>query len=100
MNDYKTDCLERMVREAGWTGIYTEWVSPTERKNMTIPVTPEQVVKFAELVAAAEREACAKICDAQADEPECAERAEYCADAIRMRSNSTHTSEHEPDTGD
>ena len=35
----------------------------------------------------AEREACAQVCDAQADEPECQERAEYCADAIRMRSN-------------
>ena len=34
-----------------------------------------------------ERKACAKICDAQANEPECPERAKYCADAIRERSN-------------
>lgn len=33
----------------------------------------------------AEREACAMECEAQAEEPECAERAQYCADAIRMR---------------
>ena len=52
--------LERMVREAGWSGIYTQWISPTERQSMTVPVTPEQVAKFAELVAEAEREACAK----------------------------------------
>ena len=35
----------------------------------------------------AEREACAKVCDEQAKEPECPERAMYCADAIRARSN-------------
>jgi len=32
-------------------------------------------------------EACAKVCDEQALEPECPERAKYCADAIRTRSN-------------
>lgn len=48
--------LERMVREAGWSGIYTQWVSPTERESMTVPVTPEQVMRFAEIVAKAERE--------------------------------------------
>lgn len=36
-------------------------------------------------VADFEIEACAKICDAQASEPECPERAKYCADAIRYR---------------
>jgi hypothetical protein len=51
------DGLERMVRKAGWSGIYTQWVSPTERESMTVPVTPEQVKKFAELIAAEEREA-------------------------------------------
>lgn len=34
---------------------------------------------------AAEREACAKVCDEQASEPECPERAAYCAAAIRAR---------------
>lgn len=33
----------------------------------------------------AEREECAKVCDQQAHEPECPERATYCADAIRAR---------------
>lgn len=33
----------------------------------------------------AEREACAKVCDEQANEPECPERARYCAEAIRER---------------
>lgn len=28
-------------------------------------------------------EACAKVCDEQAKEPECPERAAYCAEAIR-----------------
>lgn len=97
MNDDKTDWLERMVREAGWTGIYTECVSPTERKSMTIPVTQEQVVKFAKLVAAAEREACAKACEDltayQEDDP-----GESFAAAIRMRSNAIHTSEPKPNT--
>lgn len=41
--------------------------------------------RFAALVAAAEREACAQVCDQQAGEPECPERAAYCADAIRAR---------------
>ena len=35
----------------------------------------------------AEREACAMECEAQAEEPECPDRAQYCADSIRMRSN-------------
>ena len=32
-----------------------------------------------------EREACAKVCDEQAKEAECPERARYCADALRNR---------------
>jgi hypothetical protein len=40
----------------------------------------EAAVKF-------EREACAQTCEEQTIEPECPERAQYCADAIRMRSN-------------
>lgn len=32
-----------------------------------------------------EREACAQICDEQANDPECPERAKYCAEAIRAR---------------
>lgn len=82
------ELLERLIKEAGWAGIYTQWVSPTERESMTVPVTTEQVAKFAELVAAAEREACAKVCEQTGDTTgECPEMAGYCADAIRMRSN-------------
>lgn len=39
-----------------------------------------------ELAVLSEREACAKICDEQAKEPECPERAQYCAELIRARS--------------
>lgn len=34
-----------------------------------------------------ERETCAKVCESQTTESECHERAQYCADAIRTRSN-------------
>ncbi len=37
--------------------------------------------------ASLERESCARICDLQTKEPECPERAAYCAEAIRRRSN-------------
>ena len=40
---------------------------------------------FAKLVAEKEREECAKECEAQLNEGECPERAQYCADAIRAR---------------
>ncbi len=39
----------------------------------------DQIEKFAALVAAAEREACAKICDSFADDPV------YCGNLIRAR---------------
>lgn len=55
------DDIIRMAREAGWSGIYSQWVSPTEREHLTVPVTMEQIERFAELVAAAEREACIKL---------------------------------------
>jgi len=59
------DDIIRMAREAGWTGIYSEWSSPTERTSIEVPVTMEQIERFAALVAAAEREECAKVCDEQ-----------------------------------
>lgn len=45
-----------------------------------------ELISFARLVAAAEREACAKSCE-QVNEAtgECPELAQYCADAIRSR---------------
>ncbi len=50
------DDIIRMAREAGWTGIYSEWSSPTERTSIEVPVTMEQIERFAAIVAAAERE--------------------------------------------
>ena len=40
---------------------------------------PDDIVAFATLVASAEREACALICDEHADDPV------YCGEAIRAR---------------
>jgi hypothetical protein len=57
------DEMIELAREAGWTGIYSQWVSPTEREHLTIPVTMEQIEAFAKLVAEREREICAKLCD-------------------------------------
>jgi hypothetical protein len=71
------DDIIRTAREAGWD---MEWGG----------TTIEQVAAFAALVAAAEREACAKVCEAEAekwegdDGPICAE-ARMCAVAIRAR---------------
>ena len=45
-----------------------------------IDTTPDQAL---DQFAAKVREQCAKACDAQADHPECPERAVYCAEAIR-----------------
>ena len=58
----------RMAREAGWSGIYTQWREPDGspdwtpvKESLTVPVTMEQIERFAALVAAAEREACVQI---------------------------------------
>lgn len=61
----------RMARDAGLTGLVeADVIGNFER--------------FAALVAAAEREACAKLCDEEATIEGVAQR---CADAIRTRSN-------------
>ena len=79
------DELNEMARQAGWSGIYSQWVSSTERTHLTVPVTMEQIEAFAKLVAekaaAKEREACAKVCEAYQD-PFCGNA---MADAIRAR---------------
>jgi hypothetical protein len=96
----------RMVREAGWSGIYTQWREPDGspdwtpvKESLTVPVTMEQIERFAALVAAHEREACAKVCEeveSRAEElwdkfayPEdqgMASGARQCTTAIRARS--------------
>ncbi len=53
---------------------------------------PKIIARFAELIAAEEREACARTCEKTGDTTgECPEMAGYCADAIRMRSNARLT---------
>jgi hypothetical protein len=52
--------IKKLAEQAGWSGIYTQWVSPTEQESLTVPVTPEQIERFAELVRQDERELCAK----------------------------------------
>jgi len=77
----------KWAREAGWSGIYTQWISDTEHKTLPIPMTMEELSRFAALVRADEREACAKVCDARciADGWE-GFYADECAAAIRERS--------------
>jgi hypothetical protein len=50
------DEIIEMARQAKWSGIYSQWVSPTERTHLTVPVTMEQMEAFAKLVAEKERE--------------------------------------------
>ena len=57
-----------IARQAGWSGIYTQWAEPTGeadwspfKVSLTVPVTMQQIEAFAKLVAAKERKACAKI---------------------------------------
>jgi hypothetical protein len=63
----------RMAREAGAMFEHIKWV---ERDLQPV------FQRFAALVAAAEREACADICDQHAT---CEGTAQLCADAIRAR---------------
>lgn len=56
-----------MAKQAGWTGIYREPAEPTGKSDwemwkvdIPVPVTIDQIERFAALVAAAEREECAK----------------------------------------
>ena len=57
------DEIIEMAIQAGWSGIYSSWTSPTNRTSLTVPVTMQQIETFAKLVAAKEREACAKVCE-------------------------------------
>ena len=63
------DTILRLAREAGWSGLYITYNEPTgkadwkmvKEERLTVPVTMEQIERFATLVAAAERERCAKL---------------------------------------
>lgn len=70
----------RLAREAGLHVTADGEIGPNYLGSVS-----EGYLRFAELVAAAEREGCANVCEEQASEPECPERAAYCAAAIRAR---------------
>jgi hypothetical protein len=78
MNGFNTEEIIRMAQEAGW-GFNNSRDSDFVKAQL----------KFAALVAAAEREACAKVCDERAaahpmgSDEQC--EAEDCAAAIRAR---------------
>jgi hypothetical protein len=69
------DDVTRMAREAGWSD-----------DLLNVSFTAPLLERFAALVAAAEREACAKVCESlfDMDDDSCNE-AEQCAAAIRAR---------------
>lgn len=83
------DDIIRMAREAGGTA-YTNRHCPGET---AMAFGPQALERFAKLIAAAEREACAMACDTEADNPSCLweepgcwkHAAENCAGAIRAR---------------
>jgi hypothetical protein len=88
------DDIIRLAREAGWNGIYS-------KPLMTIAMQEENFLRFAAFVAAAEREACAEMCErrkslywmefdktgSDADRA-AAIASEECSDAIRARGES------------
>ena len=93
------DDIIRMAREAGFEEYEWSSLSGDSELDQTLQVgeypVGEAVFKFAALVAAAEREACAKVCESMSleweDQPAIAQ-AELatlmdCALAIRNRSN-------------
>ena len=64
------DDIIRMAREAGWSGLFITYNEPSGKadwemvkERLTVPVTMEQIERFAALVRADEREACAKVCE-------------------------------------
>lgn len=64
--------ITRMAKEAGMQGMLTDVVC-----------THDELERFAQLVAAAENEACAKVCDGLQDVP--ATEPRHCAQDIRLR---------------
>ena len=72
----------RMAREAGCK----PFRSPKHWDDVQVFATPDVLERFASLVAAAEREACAKACDVLAVHPEYAsDITKVAAQAIRAR---------------
>jgi len=75
-----TQDIIRMAREAGLAPIYSACDEPGVRS--AYEDWDEEIERFAALVAAAEREACADICDQHASVEGIAQR---CAEQIRAR---------------
>ena len=78
--------ITRMAREAGYTPINDYYTNGT-----VLSFSDDQIKKFATIVAAAEREACAKECDELAElnrqsPTDAVWQWEECAAAIRARS--------------
>ena len=75
------DDIIRLAREAGW-----------HDELLSVSFTEPLLERFAVLIAAAEREACAKVCDVQIASEALTElekyRAGFIADAIRARGES------------
>jgi hypothetical protein len=61
------DEIVEMARQAGCPDVYTEWAKFdwSSIKGLIVPMTLEQLVHCAKLVAAKEREACAEIAEKQ-----------------------------------
>jgi hypothetical protein len=77
MSGFDTEEIIRMAQEAGW-GFNNSRSSEFVKAQL----------KFAELVAAAEREACAEVCEEVYNDGRYASKfCLYCADAIRKRGN-------------
>jgi hypothetical protein len=86
------DEIIRMAREAGFEDYHWTSLNGESELDRTLQVGEypigESVFKFAALVAAAEREACAKVCDDHATKDGfegC--YANACAESIRARGN-------------
>ena len=76
------DDIIRMAREAGFEeGYGNHLFPPGDYREEVVPVTDE-IIRFAALVAAAEREACCKIVYGQCESDNVAQRT---VDAIRAR---------------
>jgi hypothetical protein len=56
---------------------------PSEEESELFVCVDKDIYKFAELVAAKEREACAKVCDEVGEHPSLQPR--HCAESIRAR---------------
>lgn len=71
------DDIIRMARQSGFERVVA--IHPDGSKTVTVSPVPE-LERFAKLVAAAEREECAKLCEEYT-------HGQWLADAIRARGN-------------